>query len=44
MTEIGSNSTSYSEWRCLFVSNDCKYWAIWNNSGWITQFEAQPIS
>ena len=43
-TEIGSYSVSVSEQRCLFVSNDCKYWAIGNNSGWITQFEAQPIS
>jgi hypothetical protein len=32
------------EHRCLFVSNDCKYWAIGNNSGWITQYEAVPIS
>ncbi len=43
-TEIGNYSVSVWEQRCLFVSNDCKYWAIGNNSGWITQFEAQPIS
>lgn len=43
-TEIGSYSVTVWEHRCLFVSDDCKYWAIGNNSGWITQFEAQPIS
>jgi len=43
-TEIGSYSVTVWEQRCLFVSNDCKYWAIGNNSGWITQFEAVPIS
>lgn len=43
-TEIGSYSVTVWEQRCLFVSNDCKYWAIGNNSGWITQFQAVPIS
>ena len=43
-TEIGSYSVTVWERRCLFVSNDCKYWTIGDNSGWITQFEAQPIS
>lgn len=43
-TVIGSYSLTIGEWRCLFVSNDCKYWAIWNTSSGITQYEAQPIS
>ena len=43
-TQIGSYSVTVSEHRCFFVSNDCKYRAIGNNSGWITQFQAQPIS
>lgn len=44
-TEVGSKTfSSYDEWRCLFVSNDGQYWTMGNSSGWVTQFEAQPIS
>lgn len=43
-TEVGRYNVSYSEGRCLYISEDWKYWTIWNTSSWITQYEAQPIS
>lgn len=43
LTEVGSCSISYGEARAFYVSDDCRYWVIWNNNSKVTEYESQPM-